>query len=902
MRSPGARLPRLACRLMEWAATRLEIPELAEDAAEIFEEAHRCGAWAARRWYWRQTVAAVLRAAWLGPGARRPHGSGARGSAHVAARKARGTFSLDVKLAGRLLFRQPGLTLVAMLALAIGIPVGLLPVHVLRALSTRPPVDQAEEIVLVRNHDRVTSRPVLRPLHDFVRWREQLESFEGLGIWRTDVYTVSADGERGAPVRGAEMTASVFALLGVQPMLGRRLDEADERIGAPAVVVIGYDLWQSRLAGDPDVIGRTIRVGSLPHMVVGVMPQEFLFPVRDRLWLPFRHDPLTTEQGAGPTGYVIGRLSDGVTIEEARSEIEILGQRLATELPATHAQLRPQVLPYTVALTEIDSPEARVGIVIFQVLAFLLLALACGNVGILMLARAATRTREIAIRTALGAGRARIVSQLFIESLVIAVLAAGAGLLVLQAVVRGPDYLLAGLPYWVDFDVTPATVGIALLLAAGSATIAGVLPALKATGKSVQLSIQRASGGGSGIRFGRGYSALIIGEVAASVLLLAFGSSLLPLVASAPAGLGIPTSQYLHASIRMTGEEAMGPGAEPGARPRVAAVHEELIRRLSAEPGAGPVAIGSGLPGTSHAVRYVQVEGIVREVPAPAFLVNVARVDVGFFDALDQPILRGRGFSRADLGEDRSAVIVNTAFVERVLGGRNALGRRIRYWTPDRAPGAWSHEIVGVVGSLGMNPLNAEADQGLYEAAAPGELHPVRIAIHIGANPSAFAPRLRSIVDQIDAGALIEDAMPLDAVPDAERPVLVLMTWLLGLLSGIAVLLAAACLHALLSFTVAERTHECGIRTALGARPADIAGAIVRRAFTQLAIGVLIGTALSALLLSEFDELNASFLRTTHWPLTVTGVALLMMITGVVACARPTLRLVRIRPADALRS
>jgi predicted permease len=817
---------------------------------------------------------------------------------------------LDAKLAVRMLRKQPGLTLVAIFALAIGIPVGLLPLHVLNSLTRTLPVEDGEEIVIVRNYDRVKSDPVGRPFHDFVRWREELSSFEDLGMWRTDLYNVNSDDGRAAPVRGAEVTSSVFSLLRIPPLLGRPLNEADEAIGAPDVVVIGHDLWQSRMAGDPHIVGRTIRIGGAPHTVVGVMPEEFLFPIRDHLWLPLRYGALPPERGSGPAGWIMGRLARGVSIEEARNEIEFLGQRMARQFPDTHAQLQPQVLPYTHVLTEMDSPEARVGIVITQSLALLLLALACGNVGILILARVATRTGEIAIRTALGASRGRIVSQLFIESLLLAVLGAGAGLFVLQAMATGPDFLLAGLPFWVHFEVTPRTAALAISLAVVSAVLAGAVPALKATGKRVQVSIQRAPGGGSGIRFGKGYSALIVGEVAVALWFLTLGSSLLPSTVSKPDRLGIQTDQYLFAALRIPGVDRTTNGGQserPEIDRRVAVAHRELVRRLSAEPGLGPVAIASALPGmSSHASRYIEIEGLPRapDAPAPAHLVSVARVDGGYFDALDQPILSGRNFNAGDLGEDRSAVIVNTGFVDRVLGGRNPLGRRLRYWAPGQEPGSWSFEIVGLVGPLGMNALNPDADQGVYHVVAPGELHPVSFAVRVGNDPARFTPRLRSIVTDIDANALIQSPVALNEVPNPDRRVMVMWTYLVALLAGIAIVLSAACLYALMSFTVAERTREIAIRAALGAQPANIVSAITKRAFIQLSVGVLIGAGLSAAMLQAFDhrDANGGFLHTANWPFTVGLIALFVMAVGLLSCVKPTLRVLRIGPVEALKS
>ncbi|MGH7461242.1 MAG: FtsX-like permease family protein, partial [Longimicrobiales bacterium] len=570
----------------------------------------------------------------------------------------------------------------------------------------------------------------------------------------------------------------------------------------------------------------------------------------------------------------------------------------------THTHLRPQVLPYTSALKKLTAPDAQWVILITQILALLLLVLACGNVGILILARVATRSSEIAIRTALGASRIRILSQLFIESLVLAVLAAGAGLLLLQAVATSPGFLLGELPYWVDFEVSLKTTLLALSLAVLSAAIAGVVPALKATGKRVQATIQ--SGSGSGIRFGKGYSALIVGEVAVALLFLAIGSWLMPALLAKPAELGIPTDQYLYATLRISRVDPMAK-VEASNNPefvrRVAVAQEELARRLSEEPGLGPVAVADVFPGMSHRSGWIQIEGLPRGpgAPAPGYLVNVARVDLRYFEAMKMPILSGRNFNNADLGEDRSAVMVNTSFVERVLGGRNPIGRRIRYWEAGKEPGPWAFEIVGVVEGLGMNALNPAADQGVYHVVAPGELHPLTIALRVGSDPARFTARLRSVVNEIDASALIQRVEPLNEVPHPERSILVMGTYLVALLAGIAVVLATACLYALMSFTVAKRTRECAIRTALGARPIGIMATIARKVFFQLSAGVMIGALLSAGFLSNLNSHGGMLPGTPSWPLNVALITLLVIAIAVLACVKPTLRAIRIRPVDALK-
>jgi putative ABC transport system permease protein len=811
---------------------------------------------------------------------------------------------LDVKLATRMLLRHHGLTVVAVFALAIGIPVGLLPLHVLDSLTRPLPVEDADEIVLVRNYDRAGSRSVLQSVHDFEQWRNELSSFAGLGAWRADLYNVNSENPQATPVRGAEIGASVFMLLRVAPLLGRPLARADEITGAPHVVVISYDLWQSRLAANPEIIGSTIRIGAVPHTVVGVMPEGFLFPFRQQLWLPFRYNALAYKRGDGPRVSVVGRLARGVSIEEANSEIAALGQRMAHDFPDTHTHLVPQVLPYTAAIAETDSAEFRMGVVVAQTLAFLLLALACGNVGILVLARSATRTREIAIRAALGAGRRRIVSQLFIESFALAAVAAGLGLLALQFFAHMTDKLVDELPFWVHLGVSLKTALLALILAIASAVIAGVVPALKATGKGVQLAIQDTLSGRSGIRFGKGYSALIIAEVAVSVFLLMIGSGLVPLAIAKPGALGIQADQYLYAALRLPRLGSTANDASDNSEERVAFAHRELLRRLSSEPGVGRPMIASAFPGLSSDRAWIQVEGVppAPNSPAPGYHVNVAKVDVDYFDALGAPILNGRNFNTSDLRGNRSAIIVNTSFVERVLGGRNPIGRRVRYWSPEQQqPGPWEFEIVGVVARLGMNSLKPEADQGMYHVIAPGELHPVQLAVRVGNNPEQFTPRLRAIAREIDPNALVQNARTLSDVPDPERWLLTWGAYLVSFLAGVAVLLSAACLYALMSFTVAERTRECGIRAALGAPPARIVSAISTRAFFQLCSGVSIGVGVSILLFTQLDDLTGAAFRSANWQFTVTVISIFVIAVGMAACLKPTIKALRIRPMEALK-
>ena len=806
---------------------------------------------------------------------------------------------IDFKLGFRMLIKHPVLTLVAVFALAIGIPVGMIPLHIMSAWRAPLPFDEGERIVALRYLDLATSDPVTPLLHDFVDWREELTTLGRLGAAHTAEYNVISDDGRSAPVRGAMVTASTFEIARVQPLLGRTLIEEDEVIGAPDVVVIGHDLWQSRLGGDPDVVGRVIRIAGVLHTVVGVMPDGFGFPYRDHLWLPLRVNVLHYERGQGPWLWVFGRLSDGVSIAEARAELTTVGTRMMGEFPDRYARLRPELLPYTAKYVGDDSE-----LYLLQLLALLILAIACGNVGTLILARTATRSGEIAVRTALGASRGRVVSQLFVESLWLSVSAAGAGLWLGDWIIgRWDGFVSPWLPFWVDLGVGPRTVFFALSLAVFSSVIAGVVPALKATRRDVHRNLQRSAGGRSGIRFGAASTALIAAEVALGMGCLTMGAALAPgLIHDASEGKGVAAEQYLSAELTVPWVDftaAATPSLLSEFRAQLSAAHQELVRRLETEPGVRGVALGSHLPGMDHPSRSVEIDGEAQARDHRGRGVHVARVDVDFFNALEQPIVTGRGFDSRDLGDGQSSVIVNTSFVDRLFGGRNPIGRRVRYMPPgDEEPGPW-YEIVGVVGHLGMRALNPAEDAGLYHPVAPGTINPVRLAIHVGDDPESFAPRLRAIGTEVDATAMIQEVVALDAVFSEEQ-----FGWrwgavFVGLLATVAITLSASGLYALMSFAVTERVHEIGIRTALGARDSNIINAIATRAIVQLCVGVFFGVAISAALASQLA--NEPSVRATNWPVVVALVASVTVAIGLIALVLPTLRALKIGPMDALR-
>ena len=811
---------------------------------------------------------------------------------------------IDVKLAVRMLFKHPGLTGVAVFTLALGIPTSLWPFHVLNLFETPLPYHEGERIVGLR-HTEGPGDVGSATLHAFSVWRETVTGLESMGAARRGTFNVAAENGPVAPWGGAWMSASSFEVLDVPPLLGRPLIEADEVTGAPDVVVLGHQAWQTHFSGDPAVIGRTVRIGGTPHTVVGVMPEGFLFPGNDHLWLPLR-GVQEAVAGASLSALVFGRLAGGANEGRLLAELEGVEARLDESYRDVYESVRPEVVPFTYAAWGFPT-SGRWLLAPFQLLALLLLGVACGNLGTLVLARNAARASEIAVRTALGASRARIVTQLFIESLILAVLATGLGLVIAQYALGRLEMGVTreSMPYWIHVTLTRATALQAFAVAVFCAVIAGVLPALKATGAGVRAQMQEAAGGGSAVRFGRATTALVVAEVALGVMGFFGGWFVWKQVPIADdLASEIQLDAYLGAQLSLAPPVTLEPGevATPEeTEGRKAALHEELVRRLAAEPRVLGIAVGSNLPGGDHFTGRVEVEGRPLGDGGLGDIVNRSWVVPGFFEGLGHSVRSGRDFALSDLpataGAESEAAIVNAAFVEDVLGGGNPIGARVRpVSSGDEEPAPWV-TIVGVVGALGVGA--PPDDAGMYHVTSPAMLSPFRVAIHVADDPLGFAPRLREIVASIDAQALVLEPGLLSAAQDEDA---MLMRWLLlvvGIVAGISVLLSVASLYALMAFTVERRTREIGLRSALGAPPSSIVSVIAKRALMQLLVGISLAAVAITYMIHEVIPSPDGPVE--GWMSMIAVSAGVVFLVGVAACAVPTRRGLRIRPVQALK-
>ena len=833
---------------------------------------------------------------------------------------------LDFVLAWRMLLRYPGLSFVSVLGISVGIAIAAGAFAIMAAI-TNPivPLDEGERVVSLVNWDVSTSNRERRMLGDVGAWRA-MTSIDDLSITRTVQRNLIVEGRAAEIVTVAEMSAAAFRVARVPAHRGRFLATEDEAAGAPDVIVIGYDEWARRFDADPDIVGRSAQLGSTTYTIVGVMPDGFGFPLSHDYWIPWRLDATLYSPRTGPEVNVFGRLAPGATIESAQAELVAIGERMSAASPDTHQHLRPRVLPYPYVYNDQDDPDNALMLWVIQVAIILMLVVVCVNVAILVYARTATRQGEIAVRGALGASRRRIVLQLFVEALLLAGVAAAAGVglaAVALKTLQGQVSIVAGrLPFWLSLQLPPEGALYIVSLTLLAAGIIGVVPALKATGRQAYAGLQTLSpGGGSRMQMGRLWTTLIVAQVALTVALMPMAIFLTWMALQVGAGdAGFASREFLTAQlVADRAAEAPGADGERAFTRRFATTHGELDRRLRAERAVAEVTFSMAGVGEERAL-VVEVEG--RDAPVDPVDYNIVegskrghfvrfnRVAANFFEAYEVPLIMGRTFTAADtLAADTiPGVLVNRTLVDRVFGGANPLGARLRYVGRSREANArdvtlnrW-YEIVGVVPDFPPSEsYETDAESRVYHAAAFGDVYPVELAVRVRSrDPMTFANTFRDIGAAVDPNLQLRDIATAELTFKREQG--------LGLMIGVTVVmvllsvigLAAAGMYALMSFTVSQRRKEIGIRAALGADRNRLLIGIFARALAQLgaggAAGLLGAIAVDRMVVDEGDRILQG-----EGAIIVPMVMLAMTIVGVVAAIGPARQGLRIQPIEALR-
>ncbi len=858
-----------------------------------------------------------------------------------------GGLSLDLKLGVRMVAKYPGLSVVSVFGMAVAIAIGAMVFSWAAAmLDPTLPLEGGDRIVAVQT-DRADTPGDFdeHVLHDFVEWRTALTTVRDLGAFqladRNLIVEGGGDDRVMDVVEVAEMSASGFRVASARPLMGRPLVDDDERVGGSPVLLIGEREWKRYFGGDPNIIGRTVRLGGTVHTVVGVMPEDFRFPRNDGFWVPLRLEASQYAIGAGPPIQVFGRLANGVTFEQARAQVAAIGHRMAAEYPATHQYRRPTIVPFTrTAEPTASGPEMVWLLYMFQLGASLLLVVIAANVAALVYARTAARTAEIAVRTALGASRARVITQLFVEALVLSAAAAAVGLSLAALALGWMQQLLMrmgqGLPFWFHLGLSPGLIAYVAALALLGGTVVGVAPALKATGRRAYDNLQQLAARGSAMKLGPTWTALIIGQVAITVAVLpASVHHASALLRTSMRDSQYPAGEFLRARISLDREEAPpradsveAAGYQRRFEARFASRAYVLLQRLGAEPGVS-AAFVSAFPGGEPQRRF-EIEGgaAIRNAAADSgaetttVRATLASASVDFFDLFDAPIVAGRGFVDADTAAGSTAVIVDTAFAARIPGG-NILGRRIRSVESRRVragndeagPAPWL-EIVGVVADPPSTTTDPDdvALPNVYRAATTSVLRRddaqatsilLRLRVRNGLTPT-FTRQLRDMVAATDPGFQLHDVRTDTEVLSSGARELRTFALAVAFATLSVLLLSAAGIYAMLSFTVAQRRREIGIRVALGADSRRIVSSIFKRASTQLGAGVAVGLIL-ALALDRatggmvMGQASVDTVGLRGAVALIPIVAAIVMAVGLLAALGPARRGLAVQPTEALR-
>ncbi|HEX8430178.1 MAG TPA: ABC transporter permease, partial [Longimicrobium sp.] len=623
----------------------------------------------------------------------------------------------DAKLALRMLVKHPALSATATLGMSVCVAIATGFFSFMAFYYSAPPLDEGHRIVALDYLDTRNEDKSRATLFDLDTWKGSQRSVRQLSAFRDSHRYLHVPGGTAGGVRVAEMTASGFDVARVRPLLGRRLVPSDEVEGAPAALVIREDEWRRNFGADRGIVGRELRLDGVPYTIVGVMPEGFRFPYNHGYWTVLRSDPALHGPGEGPQVTIFGRLAPGVARAAAEAELRGVSTRLAREFPAAYTTFRPVVRPYVHVVLDVHQYPAWI-VWTMQLFAGLVLAAVAITVAALVYARTASRQAEIAVRTALGASRRRIISQLFLEALALSSLAAVTGLLIANVGFR-QIVAIAGsgsLPYWIEPGLPASTIAYAMGLAVLAAFIVGVIPALAATGQQLQSTL-RQMGGATASRLGRTWSALIVVQVAAAM-------AVLPVVIAIawnwkpPPEPTFPVEEMLVLRLERDAapaREALAASSVEQAGDSFSEAQAELIRRIAAEPGVLGVTYASALPRAGQRVR-IEVEGGVTTADAAQVVALSSGVAANYFDVFGARVLAGRPFGSGD-EPDGAVTVVSRSFVRRFLGGGVALGRRVRgtaIAAGDSAqPGPWL-EIVGVVDDLYDESGNPELQRPAF--------------------------------------------------------------------------------------------------------------------------------------------------------------------------------------------
>jgi putative ABC transport system permease protein len=800
----------------------------------------------------------------------------------------------DVRYAFRTLMKRPALAAVIAVTLGLGIGANTAIFSVLNGVVLRPlSFDHPDDLVVVRETDRERGgRPISVSYPNFVDWRAQNHVFEDIGILRSKGFTLTGVDEP-ERIPGARVSAGFFSALKVKAALGRTLRADEDQPGSQRVVVVSDGLWHRRFGGDPGLVGRTLTLDGDPFTVIGILPPGFDFPVRvsgAEVWTQAFLDTRFVES-RGAHGYrVVARLRPNITLEQAQAEMDTIARRLERQYPDVNAGFGVSVIP----LHEQVVGQVRPAMLVLMGAVGLVLLIACANVANLLLARGAGRRSELAIRATLGAGRLRLARLLLTESVLLGLAGGAAGLLL---ALWAKDALVANVPadlprvneIGLDANVLAFTAGMSLF----AGLLFGVAPALHVTRLNLSSSLKEGGRPSAGMGRHRLRSLLVICEVAmALVLLIGAGLLLRSFAGLTGVKLGFDPERVLTFRI-----SAPGQGSTTG-RQR-AEFYDRTLARLEALPGVRSASAGTSLPHTDDAIGLTFQVLDHPELGEPVALYDAVSAD--YFHTMGIPLLKGRLLTRSDTRGRPGVLVINESFARMArqhLPDEEPIGLRLTPHGPRDADDPESFEVVGIVGDV-RDSVYDEPEPHMYLPLLQQTWASATFAVRTHGDPAALVGAVRSelaAMTKAEAPYAFRTMKQHIANSVAPRRFGLLV---LGVFATVALALAAVGIYGMLSNTVAQRTHEVGVRMALGAQAHDVFRLVIRQGLTLTAIGRVIGLGASVastrVLSSQLYEIGPMD------PLTFIGISILLGAVALLACYIPARRATKVDPMVALR-
>jgi len=806
-----------------------------------------------------------------------------------------------------MLLKNPGVTIIVIIALALGIGANTAIFSVVNTVLLRPlPYQESDRLVFLNEKSPVLDEMSIS-YPNFLDWRNHNQSFEKIGVFNRASYNLTGVGEAERIVTG-QVSADLFSVLRVNALHGRVFTNEEDKPGGSPVVVLSYPLWQRRFGGQTSILNQPITLNNKSYTVIGIMPESYLYPSRVEMWVPvgqLSDQPSWQSRGNHPGLYGVARLKPGVTFEQADADMNNVAANLEKQYPDTNAATRVRMRP----LIEIFVSDVRRALwVIFGAVGFVLF-IACANIANLLLARATARKKEMAIRTAVGASRWRIARQLLTESILLSLIGGGIGLVLAR---WGVDLILYVSPNAIprsreiglDWTVLAFTVGVSFL----TGILFGLIPAVQAGDVDVHETLKETGRGVSGRQWLR--SSLVVVEVATTlVLLIAAGLMIRSFYLLQKVNPGFSDEHLTSFSVSL-------PQKKYETQEQQASFYNRLLENIRALPGVESAAAASGLPLGNNGW---QTSFVIDGQPVPPReqipLMEACLVTPDYFKAMNIPVLRGRVFTDRDdrshlAGRDLSklneneraiaglnSIVIDEEFAKRYWPNEDPVGKRVRLGTENDAP---KLEVLGVVGRVKMESLNQNSDrvQGYFPFNQTPD-NGMTVLIKGASDPNQLISSVRGAIREIDPDQPIYSVRTMNEIRAESVATERLNLTLLSLFAGIALVLAIVGIYGVMSYSVTQRTHEIGIRMAIGARPRDVFKMVLGQGMKLALIGVAVGLGI-AFALTRLMETMLFGVEPTD-KLTFAAISVMLITVALLACYLPGRRATKVEPTISLR-